>query len=231
MYKNIKLTASIMCFDWLRVSEQLVELENHFIDNIHYDIVDGVFAADFTMGSSIINSIKKKTRLKSDYHLMVEEPSRIFEMFEPDNESLIYIHQESCRNLHRELINLKRRGFKVGVALSPATNLETLEYVFQDIDAVLLMTVNPGFKGQELVKQTIKKIADLKKIINNMDLNIKITVDGNVNEKTIPDMVAAGGDMLVLGSSGLFRSDRTIKESCDIIKIAIDKGLNNNFNV
>ena len=225
MYKNIKLTA------WLRVSDQLVKLENEFIDNIHYDIVDGVFASDFTMGSSIINSIKNKTRLKSDYHLMVEEPSRIFEMFEADDESLIYIHQESCRNLHRDLVNLKRRGFKVGVALSPATNLETLEYVLQDIDAVLLMTVNPGFKGQELVKQTIKKIADLKKIINNMDLNITNTVDGNVNEKTIPDMVAAGGDMLVLGSSGLFRSDRTIKESCDIIKIAIDKGLSNNFNV
>ena len=96
---------------------ELVKLENEFIDNIHYDIVDGVFASDFTMGSSIINSIKNKTRLKSDYHLMVEEPSRIFEMFEADDESLIYIHQESCRNLHRDLVNLKRRGFKVGVAL------------------------------------------------------------------------------------------------------------------
>jgi ribulose-phosphate 3-epimerase len=231
MYKNISLTASIMCIDWLNASNQIRELESEFIDYIHYDIVDGVFAPDFTMGSSIINSIRSQTKLKSDYHLMIEEPSRIFDMFIPHKDSIIYIHQESCRNLHRDLINLKRRGFKIGVALCPATSLETLEYILQDINYILLMTVNPGYKGQELVQQTIRKISNLKKIINEMDLDIKITVDGNVNEKTIPEMIAAGSDKLVLGSSGLFRADRTIKESLIILKNAIDSGLNKKRNV
>ena len=225
MYKEISITASIMCVNWLNVSHQIRQLEEELIDYIHYDIIDGVFAPDYTMGSSIINSIKSQTKLKADYHLMIEEPSKIFDIFEPGIDSIIYIHQESCRNLHRDLINLKRRGFKIGVALSPATNLETLEYVLQDIDYVLLMTVNPGFKGQQLVKQTMRKILDLKKIIQNMDLEIKITVDGNVNEKTIPDMISAGADKLVLGSSGLFMPNRSIKESCQIIKHAIDIGL------
>ena len=225
MYKNISITASIMCVNWLYVSKQIKELENEFIDYIHYDVIDGIFAPDFTMGSSIINSIKSQTKLKSDYHLMIDEPSKVFDMFSSENDSIIYIHQESCRNLHRDLINLKRKGFKIGVALSPATNLETLEYVLQDIDYVLLMTVNPGFKGQELVQQTLRKISDLKKIILDMDLKIKITVDGNVNEETIPEMISAGSDNLVLGSSGLFRSNKTIKESCELIRKAIDEGL------
>ena len=218
MYKNISITASIMCANWLNISDQIRQLEQGPVDYIHYDVIDGVFAPDFTMGSSIINSIKSQTKLKADYHLMIEEPSKIFEMFEPEEESIVYIHQESCRNLHRDLINLKKRGFKIGVALSPATNLETLEYILQDIDYVLLMTVNPGFKGQHLVRETIRKISDLKKIIQNMNLKIKITVDGNVNEETIPDMIYAGSDKLVLGSSGLFRSNRSIKESFQIIK-------------
>jgi ribulose-phosphate 3-epimerase len=147
-----------MCINWLNAEAQLREIEKCGIDFLHYDIIDGNFAPDFTMGSSMIDLFKKNTTLKSDYHLMVEEPSRIFDMFESEEDATFYIHQECSRNLHRDLIKIRQKGFKVGVSLCPATPLETLEYIIEDIDSVMLMTVNPGYKGQPLVPQTIKKL-------------------------------------------------------------------------
>jgi ribulose-phosphate 3-epimerase len=224
MYRNISLSASLMCIDWLHAEKQIREIEKEEVDFLHYDIIDGNFAPDFTMGSSTIELFRDNSKLKSDYHLMVEEPSRIFGMIEPEEGAVLYIHQECCRNLHRDLIKIRQKGLKVGVALCPATPLETLEYIIEDIDVVLLMTVNPGYKGQSLVPQTIRKIANLKKIINNMELNTKIAVDGNVNKETIPQMVSAGGDILILGSSGLFRKDKSIAVCIKEIKEAIDAG-------
>ena len=215
------------------IEKQLREIEKEEIDFLHYDVIDGNFAPDFTMGSSTIELFRSNSKLKSDYHLMVEEPSRIFDMFEAEEEAVLYIHQECCRNLHRDLIKIRQKGLKVGVALCPATPLETLEYIIEDVDVVLLMTVNPGYKGQPLVPQTIKKIANLKEIIKNMELSTKIAVDGNVNKENIPQMVAAGGDILVLGSSGLFRKDKSISDCVKDIKEAIDEGykLKENNNV
>ena len=115
-------------------------------------------------------------------------------------------------------------GTKVGVALSPATPLTALEYIIEEIDLVLIMTVNPGYMGQPLVPQAVRKIADLKQMIKNLELNIKISVDGNVNYKTIPSMIAAGADILVLGSSSLFKKEIEISEAIDSIKEAIDIG-------
>jgi ribulose-phosphate 3-epimerase len=116
-------------------------------------------------------------------------------------------------------------GANVGVALSPATPLTSLEYIIEDIDLVLIMTVNPGYKGQPLVPQAIRKIRDLKKMIKDLELDVKISVDGNVNSDSIPDMVAAGADILVLGSSSLFRKDISIPEAISQIHTAIDQGL------
>ncbi len=225
MYKGVSLSASLMCIDWLNAEKQLREIEKNEIDFLHYDIVDGNFAPDFTMGSSTIKLFRNNTNLTSDYHLMVEEPARIFDIFEGEENGILSIHQECCRNLHRDLIKVRQKGLKVGVVLCPATPLETLEYIIEDIDNVTLMTVNPGYKGQTLVPQVIKKIADLKKMINNMNLNAKISVDGNVNPQTIPNMVAAGADTLVLGSSGLFKKDSSITDCVSAIKKAIDKGI------
>lgn len=224
MYRNITLSASLMCINWLNAEKQLREIEMSDIDFLHYDVIDGNFAPDFTMGSSTIDLFKTNSKLKSDYHLMVEEPSRVFDMFQAGKEDILYIHQECCRNLHRDLTKIRQKGLKVGVALCPATPLETLEYIIEDIDVVLLMTVNPGYKGQPLVPQTIKKIANLKKIIKNMELNTKISVDGNVNQSTIPKMIAAGSDILILGSSGLFKKYQSISGCVKNIKDAIDKG-------
>lgn len=221
-YKNIKFSASIMCADWINLKNQLDELKENDVDYIHYDILDGNYAPDFTMGSSIINSIKKNTNLKSHYHLMVEEPMRIFENFNLKKNDIFTIHQETSKNLHKDLVEIKK-NCKVAVALAPATPLEHLEYILDEIDDVLILTVNPGFMSQKMIPQITKKIEKLKKLIENNNLDISITVDGNVNTQTMSDFINAGSDILVLGSSGLFKEEKSISRCMDEIKNTIDK--------
>ena len=221
MYKNIKLSASIMCANWLKIGEQLDELKIG-IDYIHYDVIDGNYASDFTMGSSIIDVIRQNTDLDSHYHLMVEEPMRIFDRFKLRKDDIFTIHQETSKNLHKDIIQIKSSS-KVAIALSPATPLENLEYVLEDIDNVLILTVNPGFMSQKFIPQIIKKIDNLKNLINKYKLNISITVDGNVGPKTIPEFVKNGADILVLGTSGLFKKDISLKEALSQVHESIDK--------
>lgn len=222
MNKKIKTSASLMCVNWLDLRSQLIELENIGIDYIHYDIIDGLYAADFTMGSSIINLVKKNTKLKSHYHLMVEEPMRIFDTFNLEKNDIFTIHQETSKNLHKDLIEIKNYC-KAAIALSPATPLENLEYIIEDVDNVLILTVNPGFMSQKFIPQIIKKIEKLRNLIDKNNLHTTITVDGNVNPKTIPDFIKNGAEILVLGSSGLFRKDLSLKESMNLVNEAIDK--------
>ncbi len=222
MYKNIKLSASIMCANWLKIGEQLDELKKIGIDYIHYDVIDGNYASDFTMGSSIIDVIRQNTDLDSHYHLMVEEPMRIFDRFKLKKDDIFTIHQETSKNLHKDIIQIKSSS-KVAIALSPATPLENLEYVLEDIDNVLILTVNPGFMSQKFIPQIIKKIDNLKNLINKYKLNISITVDGNVGPKTIPEFVKNGADILVLGTSGLFKKDISLKEALSQVHESIDK--------
>jgi ribulose-phosphate 3-epimerase len=225
MYRDIALSASLMCIDWLQAGAQLRELEAAGIDYLHYDIIDGHFAPDFTMGSSIINCFRENTRLRSDYHLMVEEPNRMLGAFKAGPEDYYTIHQECARNLHRDLVKIKQSGTRVGVALSPGTPLDVLEYVIEDVDLVLLMTVDPGYMGQPLVPQVLRKIEKLKALLQRSRLEVRISVDGNINAQTIPDMVAAGADTLVLGSSGLLRKDVPIAATVEKLHEAIDEGL------
>lgn len=224
---KVEISASIMCIDWLHAEKQLRILEKENIDYLHWDVVDGRFAPDFTMGSSIINKFRKMSNLKSDYHLMVEEPSSIFNSFDITPGDIFTVHQECCRNLHRDLIDLRRRGAKVGVALNPGTSLEVLDYIIEDVDVILVMTVNPGFMGQALVPQAIRKIEKIKERINDLELNIKISVDGNVNYENIPTMVSAGADILVGGSSGLFRNEVDLEDSIKRLRECIQIGIEN----
>ena len=224
MYKDIKLSASLMCADWLNLKNQLIELEKNNIDYVHYDVIDGRYAPDFTMGSTIIDSVRKFTKLPGHYHLMVEEPMRIFDRFNLNTNDIFTIHQETSKNLHRDIIEVKKKA-KVGLALSPATPLEHIEYVLEDVENILLLTVNPGFMSQKMIPQIVRKIDNLRNIIEKMKLNISITVDGNVNKDTIPDFLKAGAKILVLGSSGLFIKDLSIKNAVEQVREAIDKVL------
>ena len=222
---TIEISASIMCINWLNVQADLDILIKEKIDYLHWDIIDGQFASDSTMGSSIINTLLPYSNIPSDYHLMVENPSRLFDSFQTHPGDIFTIHQESTRNLHRDIIKIRQMGLRVGVAISPGTSIETLRYVLEDLDIVLVMTVNPGFKGQKIIPQTISKINDLKQMINKYGLTTKIQVDGSVNNQYIPDMVAAGADILVGGSSGLFRKDLNLPKSIETMRIQAKIGL------
>ena len=224
MYKKIKFSASAMCFDWLNVKPQLNEIENLKLDYLHIDMIDGNFVPDFTMGSSIINSLRSSTDMKFYYHLMVDEPKRIFESLNIKKNDILTIHQEASKNLHSDLVEIRNLGAKVGIALSPGTPLDSLEYVIKDADNIILMTVNPGYKGQPLVPQTLNKIYKLDELLKKMGIRekVSISVDGNVNPKTIPDMILKGADNLILGSSSLFDKRNTITENFENIKKSID---------
>tara|TARA_Y100000992_G_scaffold302676_1_gene278230 strand:- start:3802 stop:4503 length:702 start_codon:yes stop_codon:yes gene_type:complete len=223
---HVKISASLMCVNWLKAEEEIQILNEENIDLLHIDVIDGRYAPDFTMGTSIINCFRDIFKRPFDYHLMVEEPSRIFETFDIRDGDSFAIHQECCRNLHRDLITLRQMGAKVGVALSPATPISTLDYIIEDLDHVLLMTVNPGFKGQALVPQAVSKIKDLKEYIDNRGLDVAIHVDGNVSIENIPIMVSNGGDTLISGSSGMFMKEMRLKESIKIFREAISRGIN-----
>lgn len=226
MHRGIELSASVMCIDWLHVGGQLEQINSQDIDFLHFDVIDGRFAADFTMGTSIINKIRDYTDKRSDYHLMVEEPASVIGTFEFDEKDYVTIHQEASRNLHRDLVSIRRFGGRVGVALSPATPASSLEYIIEDVDVVLLMTVNPGFAGQALVPQVLRKISEVRRLVENKGVgHVRVGVDGSVNNRWIPEMVAAGADRLILGSSGLFRKDTSIEQALDEVKGAIDEGL------
>lgn len=211
--KDLEISASAMCFDWKNVDKELTELIENKIDYLHFDFIDGIFAPDFGLGTSIVNSIRENVSTPADYHLMVENPSRIFDTISIRPGDIVTIHQEACRNLHRDLMSLRKLGARVAVAINPGTHIDSLDYILEETDQVLIMTVNPGFKGQQLVNQSVDKISHLREKISNFGLNVSIGVDGNVNIKTAPKMVRNGANYLVGGSSGLFRKDQTIADS------------------
>jgi ribulose-phosphate 3-epimerase len=156
---------------------------------------------------------------------MVEEPARMFSRFKVPATDIFAIHYEASRNLHRDIMTVRGMGCKVGVVLCPATNLESLDYIIEDIDVIMIMTVNPGFIGQKLVPQTILKVERLKRQLIEKKLPIQIAVDGNVNDENIPKMVAAGADILIGGSSGLFKKNQALAESARQMRARIDEGL------
>lgn len=225
MNGKVQISASIMCANWMRLEDDIRILQEEKIDYIHYDIMDGFFAPDYCLGTNIINVIRRNTSLPSDYHLMVEEPSRILNNFQPSAGDILSIHYEACRHLHRDIIKIKKMGFKTGVVLNPGTPLSAIEYVIEEVDVVMIMTVNPGYAGQKLVPQTIKKIEQLNDWRYKDNLPIKIGVDGNVNSENIPNMVAAGSDLLVGGSSGLFINGMPLRDTIVKMRSSIEYGL------
>ncbi len=227
MTKSIQISASIMCANWMRLEDDLRILEEEGINYIHYDMMDGFFCPDYCLGTQIINQIRKNTSLPSDYHLMIEEPSRILNHFIPKEGDILSIHYEACRNLHRDLVRIKQMGFRSGIVLNPATPLQAIEYIIEEVDQVTIMTVNPGYSGQKLVPQTLKKIEKLDEWRKKDSLEFKISVDGNVNGENIPQMVAGGCDLLVGGSSGLFVKDLPLRQSIAAMRYYMDEGLKN----
>ncbi len=226
MYKNITLSASLINIDWLNVRSQLSELEHASLDYLHIDVIDGNFVPDFTMGTSIINLIRKSTTLPFDYHFMAEEPSRLFDSFQVNKTDYFTIHQETSRNLHRDLVRIKKdKSSKVGVALTLETPIDALEYIMEDVDLIVLMTMNVGYIEKQQYPQVVKKVQKLRKLITEHELPIKIAVDCNISFENISEMVSSGADFLVLGSNVLFREDMSIGACMELLHAEIDQGL------
>lgn len=224
-YRGIELSISVIHMNWLNLQHDLAGLEALAVDFLHYDVMDGYFVPEISVGPPVINQIRNHTQIPSDYHAMVEEPRRIFDHFGLEKDAYFNIHYEACRNLHRELVTLRKLGFRPGVVLCPATTLENVEYVIEEVDKITIMNVNPGYHEQKMITQTLDKVKQVQSWRRQVDYPIKIAVDGNLEVINIPQIVAAGADVLVIGHGGLFVDGASINDQYEKIKSAIDEGL------
>lgn len=218
---DIKISTSIMCADFLNLGKDVKELEEAGADFLHFDIMDGHFVPNFTMGTDMLKAIRPLTKIPFDTHLMVYDPERYIETFIEAGSDLVVIHTEACRQLHRTINLIKERGVLAGVAINPATPLSSLDYLLDEVYMVLIMAVDPGFAGQKMIPSAIDKIQHLKKKIMDAGLDVKIQVDGNVSFQNAPKMVSAGADILVAGSSSVFHKDITISEGMRALRDCI----------
>jgi ribulose-phosphate 3-epimerase len=203
----MKLIApSILSADGSRLHEEITAVEKAGADWIHIDVMDGHFVPNITMGPAIISAIRKATKLPFDVHLMVENPENYIESFAQAGADIITVHVEAANHLHRTIDIIKKAGKKTGVSLNPATPLTQIEEILPDIDLLLIMTVNPGFGGQQFIKTTLPKIIKASQILKTLPNKPLLEVDGGVNLQNIAAIARAGADVLVAGAS-IFGTD------------------------
>ncbi len=200
------LAPSILAADFSRLGEEVSLVENSGITMLHIDVMDGWFVPSISFGFPIIESLRNKSRLIFDVHLMIEEPDRYVERFAGSGADIITVHAEACVHLQRTVDQIKKLGKKCCVALNPATPLHVLDYVLEDLDMVLIMTVNPGFGGQDFIPVMLKKISSLREWIRKEGLAVDIEVDGGVRVSNAQEIMQAGANVLVAGSS-VFHGD------------------------
>lgn len=204
----VKIAPSILSADFSRLGEEIKDVEKGGADYIHVDVMDGHFVPNITIGPLIVEAIRPVTKLPLDVHLMIENPDQYVEAFAHAGADYITVHVEACRHLHRTIQNIKSYGVKAGVVLNPATPVETIQHIIEDVDMVLLMSVNPGFGGQKFIHSVLPKIRQVREMIDAKGLNIEIEIDGGVNAETAKLCIEAGADVLVAGSAVYNQADR-----------------------
>jgi ribulose-phosphate 3-epimerase len=197
----VKIAPSILSADFMRLADELKAVESSGADILHLDIMDGHFVPNITIGPAIVDAIRRITALPLDVHLMIEEPDRFLKDFIKAGADYLTVHVEASVHLHRTIQTIKESGLKAGVSLNPATPVWSLDYILPDLDMVLLMSVNPGFGGQEFIPFALDKIKVLKSIIKERGFNVLIEVDGGVNLGNAKEIASTGADILVMGSA------------------------------
>lgn len=216
------ISPSIMCADFLALEKTIRAFEETGIEYIHVDVMDGVFVPNFTLGTDFIKRLKAATAIPLDIHLMIEEPEKKLDWFAFGEGDYVSIHAEATKHLQRALAAIRARGAKPMVAINPATPLTAIEEVLSDVDAVLVMTVNPGFAGQKLIPATLDKIRRLREMLDARGCSdVEIEVDGNVSIENAKLMRAAGANIFVAGTSSVFVKDKGIEASILSLREAI----------
>jgi ribulose-phosphate 3-epimerase len=220
----LRIAPSILSADFGHLADQVRQAEQAGADYIHVDVMDGLFVPNITMGPLIVEAVRRATALPIDVHLMIQSPERYLRQFVEAGGSILTIHQEACIHIQKTLADIRALGARPGLALCPSTPLNTVEDVTEDLDLLLVMTVNPGFGGQELVPATVGKTARARALLDGLDHRIELEVDGGVKVDTAPALVRAGAEVLVSGS-GIFDAHATIAANLHRLRAVAEDAL------
>jgi len=224
MKRPYQLSASLICGSPVSLGEDIKAVERGGMDAIHFDVMDGMFVPRLGLYPELLRSVKEISKLPVDVHLMIEEPERYVKEFIDAGGDIIMVHAESTRHLHRVIRAIKALGGRAGVALNPATPLSVLDYVLGDIEMIMLMAINPGIVGHKLIPSMMQKIADLRaKLVVYPD--IRIEIDGGVSPESAAAMVIAGADLLVCGTSAVFKKGKDLAQSIQTFRKDLDAQL------
>ena len=217
MNSNIKIAPSILASNFSKLNDEVISIDNAGADFIHLDIMDGHFVPNLTFGPPIIKSLRNLTKLPFDVHLMVSNPDTLLDDYVNAGANIITVHVEACNHLARTLHYIKSKGCKAGVAINPHTDIQFIENVIEDLDLILIMTVNPGFGGQKFIKSMVKKISLVKEIISSRDIFLE--VDGGITKENSKEVIDAGANVLVAGTS-VFKTNQktTYKMNIDSLR-------------
>ncbi len=206
MNSKIQIAPSILSADFTQLGTEIRAVDSAGADVIHVDVMDGLFVPNITIGPLVVEAVRRVTEKEIDVHLMIVNPDKYLEPFAAAGADWITVHVESCPHLHRTIARIKELGKKAGAVLNPATSLSTLDYILEDLDLVMLMSVNPGFGGQSFIPSTLAKVWQLRQRIDSMGLTVGIELDGGISDHTIADAAEAGANIFVAGSA-VFGSD------------------------
>ena len=209
-----KLAPSILSADFSCLGEETERIRRGGADLIHVDVMDGHFVPNISFGAAVMKSLLGKTDIPFDVHLMIEDPDKYIDDFVTENTEYITVHAEACTHINRTLQHIKSKGVKAGVALNPGTPLRVLDYVLEDADMILVMSVNPGFGGQKFIPSVLRKASELVKLREERNLDFEIEIDGGANLDNLKQITDAGVSIVVAGSS-VFKADDIEKRTAE----------------